>query len=58
MFSPTFFLDDYATNEFLIHELQIITYSKAYDTEPWSIYDYAPDCLSHLEAGGFEGKML
>jgi len=58
MFSPTFFLDYYATNEFLIHELQIITYSKAHDTEPWSIYDYEPDCLSHLEAGGFGSKML
>ncbi len=59
MFSPTLFLDYYATNNFLIHDLQFFFYSAAHNTEPWSIHAYEAGCLDGFSMGGFDkGKMV
>ena len=59
MFSPTLFLDYYSSNNFIIHEILIVLYSVAHNTEPWSIHEYEPGCLDGLSFGGFDkGKLV
>jgi hypothetical protein len=55
-FSPCFFADYYAANNYEINQIQIVKHLQASEV-PWEISDYTPGCLGPVSFGGLDDGM-
>jgi hypothetical protein len=56
-FSPTFFYDYYATNNYRIDSIKFFRHSRDVHNVPWKFWDYQPGALESTAFGGLDGGM-
>ena len=61
MFSPTLFWDYYTNNGYEIIRSQIYEYERQHSPhypKPWTVYDYEPGSIQHMESGGWGRRQM
>ena len=61
MFSPTMFWDYYSSNGYDVIRSQIYEYERQHSPQYpklWTVYDYQPGSIQHMESGGWGRRQL
>jgi SAM-dependent methyltransferase len=56
-FSPTFFVDFYTENEFIIDRCVLVAHTRNVEGEDWIAGEYSPGVLDDVEFGGLDDRL-